>query len=107
MQPDPATVEILQELKDRLRRRFGDRLTGLYLFGSRARGNHRADSDADVAVVLQGPIERPFALKRQILEDTYDLLLDSGLYIQPWPIEEGSLEHPEMHRNQHLSRAIQ
>jgi uncharacterized protein len=106
MRPDPQTLAVLRELKARLHRRFGDRLLGVYLFGSRARGTHRPDSDVDVAVVLRGGIERPFAVKRQIIEDTYDLLLERGLYIQPWVLEEGSLEEPNCHRASHLSRAV-
>jgi uncharacterized protein len=104
--PDPRTRAILQELKARLRKRFGDRIVGLYLFGSRARGDHEPDSDADVAVIFRGRIEHPFELKEQMIEDTYDLLLEHDLYIQPWPLEEGCLEDPEAHPRPHLTRAV-
>ena len=43
---------ILQELKSRLGELYGERLKGLYLFGSYARGDATEDSDIDVAVVL-------------------------------------------------------
>ena len=72
-------------LHRRLRRRFGERLKSLILFGSRARGDHAGDSDADVAIVLAGPIGKPFAVKSTVIDDTYDLFLDSGILIQPWP----------------------
>ncbi len=104
--PDPRTLAILQELKARLRERFGDRVVELYLFGSRARGDHEPDSDADVAVIFRGRIEEPFELKRQMIEDTYDLLLEHDLYIQPWPLEEGCLEDPDAHPRAHLARAV-
>jgi antitoxin ChpS len=104
--PDPRTRAILQELKVRLRKRFGDRIVGLYLFGSRARGDHEPDSDADVAVIFKGRIGDRFDLQRQIIEDTYELLLEHGLYIQPWPLEEGCLEDPDAHPRPHLARAV-
>ena len=43
---------ILQQLKQRLQQLYGERLKGLYLFGSHARGEANADSDIDVAVIL-------------------------------------------------------
>ncbi|MFW5867473.1 MAG: nucleotidyltransferase domain-containing protein [Armatimonadota bacterium] len=44
--------EALRELKRELEALYGDRLKGLYLFGSHARGEAGPDSDVDVAVVL-------------------------------------------------------
>jgi type I restriction enzyme S subunit len=43
---------ILRELKARLQELYGERLKGLYLFGSYARGDAREDSDIDVLMVL-------------------------------------------------------
>jgi hypothetical protein len=36
MSVEPEIRDLLEQLKQRLRRRFGDRFDGLYLFGSRA-----------------------------------------------------------------------
>jgi len=49
---DEVTRAVLQDFKARLTRRYGDRLKAVYLFGSRARGDHHADSDVDVALFL-------------------------------------------------------
>lgn len=43
---------VLRRLRDELDRAFGDRIERVVLFGSRARGDARADSDYDVAVFL-------------------------------------------------------
>jgi hypothetical protein len=37
---------------------FGDRLRGLFVFGSRVSGQARSDSDLDLGVWLVGPIRR-------------------------------------------------
>src|SRR3989304_409697 len=51
-QPDPIGVAIVRILGLRLRQAYGQRLRGVYLFGSRARGDHEPDSDVDVLIVL-------------------------------------------------------
>ncbi|HEY6578427.1 MAG TPA: nucleotidyltransferase domain-containing protein [Rhizomicrobium sp.] len=49
---DKNTDVTAREVKTALERRFGERLAAVYVIGSRARGEHRPDSDLDVAVVL-------------------------------------------------------
>jgi predicted nucleotidyltransferase len=107
MSVEPQILDLLEQLKQRLRRRFGDRFEGHYLFGSRARGDAEPDSDVDVAVVLDQAMPQPFDLTREIIEDTYDLLLETGYYIQPWPLEKGSLDNPLAHPYPRISRAVQ
>ena len=94
------------QLDRRLRARFGRKYLRLVLFGSRARGDNLPESDADVAVVLRGPISDRWLLKRLIIEDTYPILLEIGLYIQPWPLEEGELDDPERSSNPALIRNV-
>jgi predicted nucleotidyltransferase len=49
----PARIrKLMKELKEGLLRIYGDRLKGLYLYGSYARGEARSDSDIDVMIVL-------------------------------------------------------
>jgi predicted nucleotidyltransferase len=103
---EPEITALLAELKRRLERRFGERFVALYLFGSRARGDHDPDSDVDVAVILDQEMPRPFDITREILEDTYDLLLETGYYIQPWPLGKGSLDDPVAHLYPRISRAV-
>jgi Nucleotidyltransferase domain len=103
---DPGTRLLLLQLEEQLAKLFGPRLRGLILFGSRARGDHGEDSDADVAVILAGPVENRFSLKSAIIDETYELFLESGILIQPWPIEEGWLDDPEEAPAPHIVRAI-
>jgi hypothetical protein len=50
-------LRIVRELHDKLDVIYGDRLKGVYLYGSYARGDAREDSDIDVAVVLVGEVD--------------------------------------------------
>jgi predicted nucleotidyltransferase len=49
---NPALSAVLEEFRRQLIEHFGSRLVGLTLFGSHARGEAGAESDIDVAVVL-------------------------------------------------------
>jgi predicted nucleotidyltransferase len=103
---EPEIAALLADLKRRLERRFGDRFVALYLFGSRARGDHDDDSDVDVAVILDEALPDPYEAKCRILDDTYDLMLETGYYIQPWALEKGALEDPSSHASAQISRAV-
>jgi len=103
---DRRVRQALCDLEQRLRARYGERFIRLILFGSRARGDDRPDSDADVAVVLRGPMVNRWAEKERIIDDTYAILLETGLYIQPWPIEDRALLDPDSAPNPELVRAI-
>ncbi len=47
---------ILEELKFRFERLYGERLVQMVLYGSQARGDAKFGSDIDVLVVLKGPV---------------------------------------------------
>src|SRR5262245_61010898 len=106
-QLDLATQELVGALRSRLRSLYGSRLQGLILFGSRAQRDFAEESDADVAIVLKGPIERPYDIKCDVIDATYDLFLDSGIIIQPWPFQEDWLEAPQASPYPQVVRAAQ
>jgi uncharacterized protein len=104
--PDEAAVALaLQAFAAAVRSHYGDRLRGLYLFGSRARGDHMPDSDADVAVVLADG-EWVEWQERYILHKlAYDPGLESGLVIQPWPFSEAQWRDADHNAELPLARA--
>lgn len=91
---------------DRMRARYGSRFQGLVLFGSRARRDHRPDSDLDLAVILAGHMDDLVGEALAMADDAFDVLLEHGLHIQPLPVEAGSLERPDAHPVSHLTRRI-
>jgi len=103
---DQETERALGAFKVRLKKRYGVRLKAVYLFGSRARGDFTAESDADVAVFLD-QVSDPLQEQLDIIDDSYPILLSTGINIQPWVFEEESLLDPEHHRATHLVKTVQ
>ena len=81
-------------------------LRSALLFGSQARGSAHIGSDTDEAVLLEG-IPGDFIATKLALDDVaYDVLLDSGVRIQPLPIWEGEWAHSERYSNPRLLENI-
>ncbi|MCG5516539.1 nucleotidyltransferase domain-containing protein [Ectothiorhodospira sp. 9100] len=76
------------------------------VYGSRARGTHRPDSDADVAVLLRGEHQRFLPTKLDMADIAFDVLLETGILISPLPIWLDEWEHPENYSNPILLRNI-
>ena len=49
--------ELLKRMKAALAEAFGRRLRGVVLYGSEARGGAQPESDIDVLVLLDGPVD--------------------------------------------------
>ncbi|OHC67238.1 MAG: DNA polymerase III subunit beta [Rhodocyclales bacterium GWA2_65_20] len=82
-------------------------LAKLILFGSRARGEAHPDSDADVAVVLGEEHGDFMQTKLEMADMAFDVLLETGVLIQPLPIWEDEWSHPEAYANPRLLENIQ
>ena len=63
---------------------YGERLDRVVLFGSRARGDARPDSDYDVAVFIHNPESRWNEIGR-LAEITTAIMVDSDAYISAKP----------------------
>lgn len=94
---------VLQEVKRRLVARYGDRLDRVVLFGSRARGDHRDDSDYDIAVFLHDlngnwpESERLAGLSWEIWQDTNAVLSMKPFAPDAW--HEDTLLMRHIHRD--------
>lgn len=81
-------------------------VAGAILYGSRARGTHRPDSDADVAVLLRGAHQRFLSAKLDMADVAFDVLLETNILISPLPVWLDEWEHPEDYSNPALLRNI-
>lgn len=79
---------------------------GAILYGSRARGTHRPDSDADVAVLLKGERQRALPIALDMADAAFSVLLDTDINISPLPVWLDDWDHPETHPNPDLLRNI-
>lgn len=78
---------ILSRFRARLEGLYGDRLARVVLFGSRARGEAREDSDYDVAVFLRGMTDRRAEVKR-INPLVVDILYGKNAFVHAVPFAE-------------------
>jgi uncharacterized protein len=73
-----------------------------WLFGSRARGDAGDDSDADVAVILNGPKRRSIDVAAEMIDAEYDILLETGRLVSALPIAAEEWNTPSLHSNPYL-----
>ena len=78
----------------------------LVLFGSRARGDNRADSDADVAVFLKGEDGDFVEVKQAMVGIASDVLGETGIRVQPLPVWEGEWKRPGQYSNPDMLRNV-
>lgn len=104
MSLDANTAHALDLFLEQVRAVFD--VEGAYLFGSRARQDHRPDSDADVAILLRGQHQRFLHTKLAMADIAYDVLLETGIDISPLPVWLDEWEHPETWSNPRLLENI-
>ena len=77
-------LSIAREFKRRAMQAMPRRVAKIVLYGSRARGDARKDSDWDVAVFIKG---RPTPRDRSVLSHiSFDLLMETGEHVQAMPV---------------------
>jgi predicted nucleotidyltransferase len=90
----------LARIKSRLQAVYWDRIRGVVLYGSEARGEATPDSDVDILVLLTGPV----ALGRElhtIIGALYPLQLAMDRVLEAFPVDEADYLRGEYawHRN--------
>ena len=76
------------------------------MFGSRARGDNKPDSDLDLAVVLNGQRGDFLDTKLDMAGIAFDVLMETGVLVQAFPVWEDDLAHPERFPNPGLIQNI-
>ena len=104
-QLDPALKRALNLFLGQARTRYDVRAA--YLFGSRARGDHHDESDADIAIILAGAPGSVLDTKLDMADLAFDAMLETGIRIQPLPLWYVHWQDPSRFSNPALVRAIQ
>lgn len=101
---DSATKNAAKAFMEKIARHYD--VNKALLFGSRARNTYQSESDADIAILLRGNIGGFMATKFAMDDLVYDVLLETGIRIQPLPIWEDEWDRPENYSNPALLKNI-
>ncbi len=113
--PNPSAISEIPALDretERAARAFLKRLEGKYavieaiLYGSRARGTHTAESDADIAVILDGAKGDRYAVARDWAGIAFDVMMITGVLVEALPLWAEEFRQPETFRNPALLQNI-
>ena len=102
---DAATLEAARTFLGRVEATYAP--VAALIYGSRARGDHGPDSDADLAVILEGEGRDRSAVGRVWSAIAFDVLLETGIRIHALPLWEAELRRPDLFSNPALIANIE
>ena len=88
---EPKERQILDQVVAALHGHYGERLSRVVLFGSRARRDHAPDSDYDLLVVLKGEVSGP-AERKALHELIYPIDYENDTVVFCLAMEEERFE---------------
>ena len=109
--PQPAKSMIDSET-ERAARAFLKRIEGEYpiidalLYGSRARGDHTRNSDADLALILEGEKGDRYKIVRDLGGIGFDVMMETGILVHAMPFWEDEFQEPEQFKQTALISKI-
>ena len=84
-------LELYNRISRSLASVHGRRFHGVVVFGSEANGTSKEDSDVDLLVLLEGPIEL-WKDTRTSVAAVYDIQLEMGRPIHPIPVDKDTYD---------------
>jgi predicted nucleotidyltransferase len=94
---DHTTGQAIQAFLQKVAERYD--VAGALLFGSRARGESRPDSDVDIAILLHGPRQSRVDTALEMADIAFDVMMELGVLIEALPLWEDEWEYPERFSN--------
>lgn len=101
---DSETEHTAKLFLHRVRERYD--LREAYLFGSRANQKMSSESDADIAVLLEGKLGSRADTAIEMAAIAFDVMLETGILVDALPFWEEEWAHPERFGNPALIRNI-
>lgn len=74
---DEKIVQLVNKVKDRLMKRYGEKIREVILYGSHVRGEATKASDIDILVLVDDSLN-PFEVRRSLSDLLFDVLLEEG-----------------------------
>lgn len=111
-QTPSGTKPVLDSDTERAVRSFMRHLGGRYdvreviLFGSRARHTHNSESDADIAIVLDGERSDRSAAVKDMAAIAFHVMMETGVMVEAIPLWREEIERPETFSNPALINNI-